>query len=322
MYPVKFKPVPMQRIWGGNELKQMFQVESNESIGEYWVVSGHPNGMSVVSEGPLEGKSLNELTELYPNAYLGKSPQPRFPLLVKFLEAEDDLSVQIHPDDTYAQANEDDFGKTEAWYVLDAKKDGKVVCGHTFLDRDSYEQAVRNGRVSDYLSYKSIAKNDLVFVPARTLHALLGGTKVLEIQQTSDVTYRVYDWDRVDENGKGRDLHVDKAADVLNFAPQHAHVERSTIRNDACCLHERLVQCPYFTVESIVATGVCVFQHGHAGNPDILIAIEGSGELRTTVDGMQQSLRMEPGAAVLLPSTLDMYEVLPETQLTIVRTYY
>jgi mannose-6-phosphate isomerase len=322
VYPVKFKPVPMKRIWGGNELKQMFHVQTDEPVGEYWVVSGHPNGMSIVSDGPLEGMSLNELTDMYPNAYLGTSPQPRFPLLIKFLEAEDDLSVQIHPDDTYAQAHEGDFGKTEAWYILDAQKDGKVVYGHVFPDRDSYKQVVRNGRVKDYLSYRQISKGDLVFVPAGTLHALLGGTKVLEIQQTSDVTYRVYDWDRVDENGKGRDLHEDKAADVLDLGSQRASVKRSTIRNDEICQHERLVECPYFTIESIVAKGSCVFHHGQDGNPDILIAVEGCGELRTTVNGTQHSLRMEPGTSVLMPGTLNTYEVLPETQMTIMRTYY
>ncbi|GEO24267.1 mannose-6-phosphate isomerase, class I [Alicyclobacillus acidoterrestris] len=322
MYPVKFAPVPMQRIWGGHGLKSMFGVKTDEPIGEYWVVSGHPNGMSVVSEGPLAGKSLNELTDLYPNAYLGKSPQPRFPLLIKFLEAEDDLSVQIHPDDTYAQAFEGDFGKTEAWYVLDAKPDGKVNYGHTFPNRETYEQAVREGRVKDYLSYRSVKKGDLVFVPARTLHALLAGTKVLEIQQTSDVTYRVYDWDRVDEHGVGRELHVNKAADVLDYEQSAPAVERVWIRNEDTFQHARLVECPYFTIESMVTDSPFALTHGHAGNPDVLIVVEGTGELRAVVDGQAQALSLKPGDAVLIPGTLEVYDVLPQSQMTIVRTYY
>ncbi|GMA59787.1 class I mannose-6-phosphate isomerase [Alicyclobacillus fastidiosus] len=322
MYPVKFKPVPMHRIWGGDGLKPMFHVESTEPIGEYWVVSGHPHGMSVVSEGPLVGRTLNELTEMYPSAYLGKSPQPRFPLLIKFLEAEDDLSVQIHPDDTYAIANEGDFGKTEAWYVLDAKEDGKVNYGHSFPDRETYERAVQNGQVKDHLEYRSVRKGDLVFVPARTLHALLAGTKVLEIQQTSDVTYRVYDWDRVDDSGKGRALHVDKAADVLEYGQPLVDVERVWIHSEEGIEHQRLVECPYFTIESVVTSEPLALTHGHSGNPDVLIVVEGTGELRATVDGQQQSLSLNPGDAVLIPGTLEVYEVWPQSPLTVVRTYY
>ncbi|GMA56345.1 hypothetical protein GCM10025858_08480 [Alicyclobacillus sacchari] len=173
MWPVKFTPVAMPRIWGGHALKSMFGVQVDDPIGEYWVLSGHPNGMSVVADGPFAGRTLAELTKEYPTAYLGHSPQGRFPLLIKYLEAESDLSVQIHPDDEYAREHEGDFGKTEAWYVLDAKPDGTVNYGHTFPDRETYLRAVAEGKVRDYLTYQPIQQGDLVFVPARTLHALL-----------------------------------------------------------------------------------------------------------------------------------------------------
>lgn len=325
MYPVKFRPVPMARIWGGHALKPTFNVSVEEPVGEYWVVSGHPHGMSMVADGPLAGLSLDELTKRYPEAYLGQSPQPRFPLLIKFLEAQADLSVQIHPDDTYAAAHEGDFGKTEAWYVLDAKKDGRVNYGHTFASREVYEAAVREGRVRDYLSYRSVQKGDMVFVPARTLHALLAGTKVLEIQQTSDVTYRVYDWDRKDASGKPRELHVEKAADVLQYGQSDvAEPKRKLLQAGADVDHARLVECPYFTIESLTLTNrqAVELRPGHSGNPDVVIVVEGEGVLQTQVAGESYTLPLRAGDALLVPATADAYNIAPQENLTLVRTFY
>lgn len=157
------------------------------------------------------------MLELYPEAYLGKSPQPRFPLLIKFLEATTDLSVQIHPDNAYAQTHEGDFGKTEAWFVLECDEARQVNYGHKFSNQEEYSQAVREGRVKEFLRYEPISAGSVVFVPSRTMHALLAGTIVVEIQQTSDVTFRVYDWDRLDGNGNSRELHVEKAAAVMQY---------------------------------------------------------------------------------------------------------
>lgn len=325
MYPVKFIPVPMERIWGGHDLKSWFHVDTEKPIGEYWVVSGHPNAKSIVAEGPLAGTSLNELTQRYPKSYLGHSPQPRFPLLIKFLEAETDLSVQIHPDDIYAKAHEGDYGKTEAWVVLDAANGGQVNLGHTFASRSVYEKAVAESRVRDYLSYRPIKQGDLVFVPARTLHALLAGTKVLEIQQTSDVTYRVYDWDRVDASGHSRELHVDKAADVLEYGvnPQEQSpivvVEREGLKIT------RLVSCPYFSIDSCVIMGSGTFHLGKNENPDVVVVIKGSGTLTCDIDGTGHVLPLELGDAVLIPSEISEYTVAASSasgSMSIVRTFY
>ncbi|WAH38368.1 type I phosphomannose isomerase catalytic subunit [Alicyclobacillus dauci] len=322
MLPVKFRPVPMERIWGGHKLKSTFGVTHEAPIGEYWVVSGHPNGMSVVCEGPLEGKTLNELTAAYPEAYLGTSHQSRFPLLIKFLEAEADLSVQIHPDDDYAQQYEGDFGKTEAWYILDAIEGGKVNYGHTFASREEYEKAVQNGAVKDYLRYRDIQKGDLVFVPARTLHALLAGTIVLEIQQTSDVTYRVYDWDRTDANGKPRQLHVDKAAQVLQYGAEDPVVSPVQLQEDEHVQHSRLVECQYFTIESLRARKAVSLSMGREGNPDVVIVAEGQGTLRAKVDGDNVTMSLRPGDAVLIPADVAAYQIDPNGDMTLVRTFY
>ncbi|OFW82250.1 MAG: mannose-6-phosphate isomerase [Alicyclobacillus sp. RIFOXYA1_FULL_53_8] len=323
MYPVKFAPIPMERIWGGQKLKAQFDEHGGSPIGEYWVLSGHPNGASVVTNGEFAGKTLVELTTEFPSEYLGESPQPRFPLLIKFLEANQDLSVQIHPDDAYAQLHEGDFGKTEAWYVLDCRSDGRVNFGHRFSNREQYLQAVQGRKVQSYLEYQDIQKGDVVFVPARTLHALLADTVVIEVQQTSDITYRVYDWDRVDESGRRRDLHVDKAADVLHYGdPAAGGIRRefAVLRNTQGVRHESLATCPYFALERVrVEQSTVSMSTGHPGNPDIWIVADGEGELRY---GSNQSLALRAGDAVLVPASVRNYALTSDRSLTALRAFY
>ncbi|SIT07733.1 mannose-6-phosphate isomerase, type 1 [Alicyclobacillus vulcanalis] len=324
MWPVKFRPVAIERIWGGDELKPLFGVRTDRPIGEYWVISAHPNGMSVVDGGPLAGKTLEELVQSYPEAYLGeRSPQPRFPLLVKFIEAHDDLSVQVHPDDAYAATHEGDFGKTEAWYVLDAPDDGRVILGHSFPNRESYLRAVKEGRVREFLRYKPIHKGDLVFVPSRTLHALLRGTKVLEVQQTSDVTYRVYDWDRVDANGKPRQLHIEKAADVIDYEKQPDEPTPVAMAEEPGFAWVRLVSCPYFTLDRVrLEARSAELEQGAPGNPDCAIVVEGAGELACEVDGKTVRMPIKAGDALIIPSDVRRYTLVSSEGLTLVRAFY
>jgi mannose-6-phosphate isomerase len=318
--PVKFTPIAVPRIWGGHKLKDWFGTDTDQPIGEYWVVSSHPHGMSVVREGKFQGKTLNNLVREHPEAYLGNSPQPRFPLLIKFIEADQDLSVQVHPDDEYARKAESDFGKTEAWYVLDCPDDGHVIYGHRFPSRQEYLQAVEEKRVKPYLKYEPISPGKLVFVPAGTLHALLAGTVVLEIQQTSDVTYRVYDWDRVDKNGKSRELHVEKAADVLQYGSQaNPFPTAQKLSAKDGMEGSRLVTCPYFTIDKWnLVQGQHAFTHGHKGNPDIVIVTDGQGSLHWS-DGEMQIKR---GDAVIVPATLTGYEVTCAGGMELIRVFY
>jgi mannose-6-phosphate isomerase len=328
MVPVRFAPIGMERIWGGHQLKSWFGEKRHEPIGEYWVLSGHPNGTSVVADGPYAGMALTELIERYPEAYLGRSPQGRFPLLIKFIEAQADLSVQIHPDDAYARAHAGDFGKTEAWYVLDCPEEGRVVYGHRWKDRADYMASVESGRVRDALETLPIRKHHLVYVPSRTLHALLAGTTVIEVQQTSDVTYRVYDWDRVDANGKPRELHVEQAADVIDFTANQdsAALQRQAFpepvelfREDgAVC--DRLVSCPYFRIDRITmeANASVHVSPGEPGQPDVFICADGNGILRW--DGGE--LPFSRGTTLLIPATLEKYELVSKTGSIGLRTFY
>lgn len=323
-YPVRFKPIPQTRIWGGSKLKNLFGfAEVRAPIGEYWVLSGHPTSTSIVENGELAGKSLNEIIELYPDAYLGHSPQPRFPLLIKFLEATTDLSVQIHPDDSYAQKNEGDYGKTEAWFVLECQEKGVVNYGHEFSDKDEYFTAIKQKKVEEHLCYSPIQKETVVFVPSRTLHALLSGTVVIEIQQTSDITYRVYDWNRLDEQGNPRELHIDKAADVMLYNGDCSMEANGftpyVLEKTDTFTHEKLLQCNYFSIEKLhIKKHVQRNLETIGANPEILISFEGTGKL--CWQGGQMELT--PGSTVLIPSTLGNYKIHSYDGIKLLRTYY
>lgn len=275
-YPVQFRPIPVERLWGGHTMKKHFSVEHlSHPIGEYWLLSAHPNALSVVENGPLAGKTLQELTEKYPEAYLGHSPQPRFPILIKLIEARQDLSVQVHPDDNYALQYEKDYGKSEAWYILNSPTSQQMIYGHRFQNREEYIQAVKSKRVREYLIYQSICEGDLVYVPAGTLHALLADTVLLEVQQTSDVTYRVYDWDRTDTSGKPRQLHVDKAADVLSYHTQLPHQALKPYRQERNHV-EVLIDCPFFHIDRVQLKANTVHTIAPIQSPITIIMVSGT----------------------------------------------
>ncbi|MDB5053659.1 MAG: mannose-6-phosphate isomerase [Bacilli bacterium] len=330
LYPLKFKAIAQERIWGGSRLKRLFEVETNKPIGEYWVLSGYPNATSMISNGTLAGKNLNEIIAEYPQAYLGQSKQDRFPLLIKFLEAEDDLSVQIHPNDEYGLKHEGDYGKTEAWYILDSKPGGEIIYGDTFRSREQYLQAVADHNIKPYLVKLPVSADDFVHVPSQTMHALLAGTTLIEIQQTSDVTYRVYDWDRLDSSGKGRELHIEKAADVMLYGSKNAMVEQATdtkrfaIAKTEHVLHEHLVTCPYFSIEKITLSDKSYeISLGRQGNPDILVIASGEGTLEwTEKEGTKPSLAIKNGDTILIPSTISQYSISTTSKITLLKTFY
>ncbi|MBE3595851.1 MAG: class I mannose-6-phosphate isomerase [Hydrogenibacillus sp.] len=245
-------------------------------IGEVWTLVTHPRHTSVVANGPLRGRPLDQLIREARERYLGRLKTDRFPLLVKFIDAATDLSVQIHPDDAYSRAVEGDYGKSEAWYILHAPEDGRIISGHRFASREEYFRAVAEGRVESYLLEQPITPGELVYIPSRTVHALLGGTTVIEIQQPSDVTYRIYDWDRIDVvTGKPRELHIEKAADVIRYG------DDSLAEKSRTALHT-----PFFTIErhALKTGGRMTFSPQAAGLPEVIVVAEGPGIL--TADGV------------------------------------
>nr|WP_311439593.1 mannose-6-phosphate isomerase, class I [Mesobacillus foraminis] len=215
LQPLFLKPVFQERIWGGTVLRDEFGYSiPSEKTGECWAISAHPNGPSIIENGPHKGKRLDELWKVHPELF-GHPKEEVFPLLTKILDANMDLSVQVHPDDDYARVHENgELGKTECWYIIDCKEDAEMIFGHNAATREELMDQIEQGNWSSLLRRVKIKPGDFFYVPSGTIHALCEGTLVLETQQSSDTTYRVYDYDRKDENGNTRELHLEKAIEV------------------------------------------------------------------------------------------------------------
>lgn len=244
LYALKFDPILKDKVWGGTKLKTHFGKQTAlPNVGESWELSGVPGSISVVNNGPLAGKDLNTLLKQYPAEMLGErlyaKHGPVFPLLFKFIDAALDLSVQVHPADEYAKKHHDSFGKSEMWYIMQADKDaGLIVDFKAPTSKETYSEALDNKELGTLLNFHKVEAGDSYFIAPGTIHAICGGVMVAEIQQTSDITYRVYDWDRPGTDGKMRELHTQEALDVLNFnAPNDQklnYTKKDNTSNQVC----------------------------------------------------------------------------------------
>lgn len=307
-YPLCFTPVFKERIWGGQRLRQWFpDCPEGVPFGEAWVLSDHPEGPTAIANGPYEGRYLHEVMQLEPAWFQGIQEE-RFPLLVKVIDAADDLSIQVHPDDAYGYAHAGERGKTECWWVLRAEPGAHIVYGHTAGSRLEFEQRVARGEWSELLRTVPVQAGDFVFVPAGKLHALGRGVMVLEIQQSSDTTYRVYDYDRVDKEGKRRPLHLQDALNVIRYPDLEVKDERRPLERPA---GEHLVTCPYFSVDRWDIAGRETF----AGQPlSILSVAAGHGTLRHE----SGFIDLRPGTQVLIPHGMSEWHL--DGTLTVIRT--
>ena len=247
-----FDPVFQEKIWGGNYLSKLFSKDlKSEHVGEAWVLSAHPHGVSkVLGPEKYAGLGLDELYQKYPELF-GHPVEDKFPILVKILDAREDLSVQVHPDDAYAQAHEGagELGKTECWYILKAEEGAEIVYGHHANSQEAFLNYVSEGKWSDLLRKVPVKAGDFFYVPHGTIHAIGSGIVILEVQQSSDTTYRVYDYDRKDEQGKLRDLHLDKSLEVSLIPHQDPQSQvQSDLIGDITRNH--YVTNPYFSVIS------------------------------------------------------------------------
>lgn len=251
--PFLLKPAGKDYLWGGRRLKDAFEKDLPLTpLAETWECSTHPDGPSTVASGPQAGKTLAKVLEEHPE-YLGRRHKGKdaLPILVKFIDAKQDLSVQVHPDDRYAQAHEGgQLGKTEMWYVLDAGKNAKLVYGlRQDMTRETLKKTITDGTIMKYLQKVPICKGDVFFIPAGTIHAIGAGALVAEIQENSNLTYRLYDYDRVDKSGKKRQLHIDKALEVADL---HGSAEPKqpmrVLKYRQGVASELLSRCKYFEV--------------------------------------------------------------------------
>lgn len=296
--PIFFEPNFKERIWGGTALRDYFgYMVPSAQTGECWAVSAHPNGPSIVAEGPLKGKTLIELWSESRNLF-GNASGDVFPLLTKILDAAADLSVQVHPGNYYASSRENgELGKNECWYVIDCEVGAEVIYGHNAQTREEFLEMVEKDQWDKLLRRVSIQPGDFFYVPNGTIHALCRGALILETQQSSDTTYRLYDYDRTDDKGEKRELHIHKALDVSNV-PDHGQSVKPVTEDRGTSLITTFIQNEYFSVSRWVIEGDAPFSQQA---PFLVVSvIKGDGELRTTAG----SWAFSKGSHFIVPASV------------------
>lgn len=326
--PLTFVPRLKHYLWGGRRLEQLFgRVLPDEVTAESWEVSGHPDEPSVVDRGPLAGRELPGLVAEYGIELVGSRgahavERGTFPLLVKLLDASHALSVQVHPDDVHAAAHgTGEAGKTEMWYVVHAEPGARIIHGlRAGTGRAALRRAVAEGRAQDVLNRVPVRPGDSVMVPAGTVHGILSGIVLVEVQQTSDTTYRIYDWDRTGPGGTPRELHVERALEVIDFGRREpALVEPRAVGNGGGVRRELVAECEHFVVERIRAEAGAVFEHGLRGDTfEIWGTLTGSAAL---IAAGSQALNMETARFALLPATMGGFALEAGTDTVALRAY-
>ncbi|MFW5735860.1 MAG: type I phosphomannose isomerase catalytic subunit [Halanaerobium sp.] len=307
-YPLKFDHKYIEKIWGGTKLQNFRDDLPAGQIGESWDISAQKSGMSVVQNGKLAGKSLKELTEMYPQQVLGEEiDSEQFPLLLKIIDAQEQLSIQVHPDDEYAAKYEGEAGKTEAWYVIDADPGSYLIIGTQDCTESEFKKAVQNDVINQHVNKVSVEKGDIFFIKAGMLHAIGAGIMLAEVQQSSDTTYRVYDY------GRDRELHLSKALDVIDFKLQSKKRKGLKI-----CAEN--YNYSYFCLNDKFALDIIEIKESYQDQGDkerfyILTAVAGEGRLSWG----DQSLKLSETESVLIPAYSEKFKV--EGDLKLMRSY-
>ena len=312
MYPLKFQPIVKDKIWGGHKLQQIFGKESAglPNIGESWELSGVPGDFSVVSNGYLAGKTLPEIIAAFKEQLVGKRVYNKsgndFPLLFKLIDANDDLSIQVHPNDEVAGKRHDSFGKTEMWYVLDADEGASLIIGFKRnCTKKEYLEALEKDEVESLLQKVPVQAGDVFFIPAGLVHAIGKGVMVAEVQESSDVTYRIFDYNRKDENGNERELHTAQALDVINFkASKNPKTDYKVVPNEEV----KLVSCEYFTTNLLELNKKKNFHYAYMETFVVYMCLEGKVEIA----GGTSTVQMQKGDTVLIPASMKDFTLTPQ----------
>lgn len=313
LYPLKFEPIYKPYIWGGRNLQKIGkQIPEGAIVAESWEISDHDRDVSVVGNGSLRGKNLRELIKEYGEAISPKTENGRFPILIKYIDANQKLSVQVHPDDEYARLHEgpSELGKNECWFIMEAVPGAELILGlKKGITKKIFSKLVEKGRIEDGINRLPVSKGDFIYIKSGTVHALLEGIMVCEIQENSDTTYRLYDWGRVGRDGKPRPLHMEKALDVINFLPTERydrHMGELFINYDRTKVDEPavLIRGNFFNVDFLRCTRdfTCRFEgaHFHALN-----IIYGCG----TVEYAKGAVDFRTGETLLIPGAVDEYRI-------------
>ena len=300
--PLFMKPVFQEKIWGGSRLNTVFGFElPSDKIGEDWAISAHPHGKSVIENGPFKGQTLDQLWQDHQELF-GHQSEEVFPLLVKILDAEEDLSVQVHPDDEYGKHHAGELGKTECWYIIDAAPGAEIIYGHHAQTKEELAEMIQEGRWDDLLKHVPVRKGDFFFVPSGTMHAIGKGIMILETQQSSDTTYRVYDYDRKDAQGQTRELHIQQSIDVTTVPAKTPELQIKEVRKGNSSIVTYL-ETEFFNVYEWDIKGITSFKK--QAPYTLMTVIEGAGDL--VVDG--KTYPLEKGTSCIIPSGVSEWTV-------------
>ena len=311
LYPIKFQPIFHEKIWGGQRIRTLLDKDFGDlpNCGESWELSGVEGNISVVSNGFLAGNDLNELIEIYMGDLVGDKVYDKFgaefPLLIKFIDANDDLSIQVHPNDQLSKERHNAYGKTEMWYVAGAEKGALINSGfNQELDRGKYLEYFSSGKLLDLLHFDETKVGDVFFIPAGRVHAIGKGCLVAEIQQTSDVTYRIFDYNRKDNAGNERELHTELALDALDFS--YSGEYKTSYKNELNQPVE-LASCQYFTTNLIEFDKDLDRDYNELDSFVIYMTLEGDFEVMS--EGGNEVVKK--GETVLIPASLESIQLKP-----------
>ncbi len=318
--PFKFTPILKEKIWGGNKLKSLLNKSSNtENIGESWEISDVENDVSKVSSGKDKGKTLTELITQYKEDLVGKKIYDtfgnKFPLLIKFIDAKESLSIQLHPNDELAKKRHNSFGKTEMWYVMQADDDAKLIVGFKKeVNSEIYQQHLSKKKLLAILNEEKVSHGDVYFIPTGRVHAIEAGVLLAEIQQTSDITYRIYDWDRQDKQGNYRDLHTKHALEALDFSVKKNY---KTTYNAQLNKTSPIVDCPFFTTNILLIDGKIDKNHSQKDSFIIYMCVKGN----VTFANTNFKMDLNYGETILIPNCITKYEISSQEESELLEVY-
>ncbi|NVO03936.1 MAG: class I mannose-6-phosphate isomerase [Bacteroidetes bacterium] len=321
LYPLKFNPIFKEKVWGGNKIKRVLGQDYGnlENCGELWAISGVEGDQSIVENGFLKGNELNDLVEIYMGDLVGETVFEKFgndfPLLIKFIDANEALSIQVHPNDELALKRHDGFGKNEMWYIIQAEKDAELISGFkNEMDQESYLKALNENRIKEVLNFEKANQGDVFDIPAGRVHAIGSGILLAEIQQTSDITYRIYDWDRKDDKGNTRELHTDLALQAIDFEKINNY---KTIYNAEENQISPIISNQYFTTNIIKFDQPILKETLEFDSFIIYICNKGSFEVKSS----EGSVTISTGETVLIPAEMKNFELIPKGKTEVLEVY-
>lgn len=311
LYPLKFQPIFKDKIWGGDKIRKILNkdIGSLPNCGESWEISGVAEEVSVVTNGFLKGNNLEELIEIYMGDLVGDKIYEKFgtefPLLFKFIDARDKLSIQVHPNDQLAEERHKAFGKTEMWYVIQADEGSQLITGfNRTVSKEEYLKLFNSGRLEEILNYEPVKAGDSFFIPAGLIHAIGEGILLAEIQETSDVTYRIFDFNRVDEHGNPRELHTELALDAIDFElGSDSRLKYKEVDNTST----KLAECEYFTTNILPLTNKIEKDFSEQDTFIIYMCVEGS----CSVSWDEGKLDIDKGETILIPALINNFSLEP-----------